>query len=174
MAQKMLKTPEKDEERITTALKKAEQGDLTDLDQVYEEYPSVWQALSDVSSTVGSNLVSWCGSKATGEALCRELSQMRKDFRYQNSGTLERLLIDRVLVCWLRVQQAEDIKTAKDKEGVNLQWAMVWERRLQIAHRNFLSACRTPAQVRRLLKPRVAQLNIGQQQLNVAQLKAEN
>ena len=158
-----------DEKRIARALEKAGQGDLTELNQVYDKYPSVWQALGDVSCSVESNLVAWWGGRATKEAIYRQLSKMRKALGYRNACTLERLLIDRVLICWLRVQQAEDIKTAKDREGINLQWATAWERRLQIAHRNFLSGCKALAQVRRLLAPRVAQVNIGQQQLNVAQ-----
>ncbi len=42
---------------------------------------------------------------------------------------------------------------------------------LQMAHRNFLSACKTLAQVRKLLKPAVTQVNIGGQQVNVANIE---
>jgi hypothetical protein len=63
------------------------------------------------------------------------------------------------------------IKTSKEKEGMTADWALIWDKRLAIANRNFLAACRALAQVRKLT------LNIGQvnittgQQVNVANLK---
>ena len=127
--------------------------------------------MGDLSRDVERSILAWW--KGTlGDAPDRWLSEMRQSLGYDSASELQRLLIDRVVVCWLRVQQAENVKSGKDKEGHRRQWATVWERRLQMAHHNFLSACKTLAQVRKLLRPRIAQVNIGEQQVNVAQVEA--
>jgi hypothetical protein len=80
---------------------------------------------------------------------------------------LEQLLIERIVVCWLQVQQAE-LRAADrlDKNGWVLSNAE--ENRLDKVNRRFLAAVKNLAQVRKLLRPGAAvQVNIAQQQVNV-------
>ena len=154
---------------INEALEKARDGDPAQLNRIYERVPKLAQLIGDNLIRAEREILKWWGEAGSGPELY--LAKMREDLGYDGSGGLERLLIDRMVVCWLRVQQAEHVKTNKDKDGITLQWATVWERRLAIAHRNFLLACNTLAQVRKLLKHTVTQVNIGGQQVNVANIE---
>ena len=172
MSDKITDGQETFKKRIEAALEMANQGDLAPMKQFYDEYPALWRRIGDMSREVLRQIADWFGDEMIGEAVSRYVSKTRNVLGYETASQIERLLIDRVLACWLRVQQAEQIKTQKDRDGVTLRWATVWERRLAIAHRNFLLACKTLAQVRKLLKPRVTQVNIGGQQVNVANIEA--
>ena len=127
--------------------------------------------MGDLSRDIEKSILA-CWEGTLGDAPDRWSAEIRQGLGYDSASELQRLLIDRVVVCWLRVQQAENVKSGKDKEGHSRQWATVWERRLQMAHSNFLSACKTLARVRKPLKPAVTQINIGGQHVNVAQVDA--
>jgi len=157
-----------EQDKMHSALAKAREGDVTELNRLYDNIPSLAQIIGKKLLQAEGEIIKWFGELGEGPLLY--LDSMRDELGYATASGLERLLMDRVVVCWLRVQQAEHIKVDKDKDGITLQWATVWERRLAIAHRNFLSACKTLAQVRKLLKPRVTQVNIGGQQVNVANI----
>lgn len=49
------------------------------------------------------------------------------------------------------------------------RWHEYCQRRQERAHRRLMLACKTLATVSKLLRPQVAQVNIGAQQINVAQ-----
>jgi hypothetical protein len=81
---------------------------------------------------------------------------------------LEQLLADRIVVCWLQVQQAE-LRAANrlSKNGWVLSNAV--ENRLDKVNRRFLAAVKNLAQIRKLLRPGASvQVNIAQQQVNMA------
>jgi len=79
---------------------------------------------------------------------------------------LERLLGERVAACWLNVYYIETLY-AERLNHLTAEQGEYFQRRQERAHRLYLSAIRTLAQVRRLLAPAV-QVNIGAQQVNVA------
>ena len=76
--------------------------------------------------------------------------------------------MERVVACWHQLQDAEIIYQQNRKE-LTIQQSEYHQRRLDRLHRRYLSAIRTLAQMRKLLKPTtVAQINIAEQQINVA------
>jgi len=84
---------------------------------------------------------------------------------------MERLLIEQVVLCWLRMFVTEQRYT-NIVEGAKLTMreADFWERRLSAVQRRYLRACETLARVRKLVRSTV-QVNIaaeGGKQLNVA------
>lgn len=101
------------------------------------------------------------------EALSLQLQEMRKEVAGPDPSPLERLLAERVVACWLQLQHAEaayaaslgKLTTSQDEHH---------QRRLDRLHRRYLAAIRSLAQVRKLLTPAVTQINLGQQQVNVA------
>src|SRR5438309_1646009 len=64
---------------------------------------------------------------------------------------LERLLVQRLVTCWLQVQDA-DLRFAQAKE-LPIPWGDYYQRRMDRAHRRYLSAVKTLAVVRRLALP---------------------
>ena len=77
-----------------------------------------------------------------------------------------RLLGERVAACWLNVYYI-DALYAERLNYVTAEQGEYFQRRQERAQRLYLSAIRTLAPVRRLLVP-VVQVNIGAQQVNVA------
>ena len=76
-----------------------------------------------------------------------------------------RLLVDRIVACWLQLQSA-DIAAIQTQSG-SLKLLEFYERRRSQAHRRFLSAVKMLATVRKLALP-VLQLNVARNQVNVA------
>jgi hypothetical protein len=78
---------------------------------------------------------------------------------------------ERVAACWLNLYYV-DALYARRLNNVTFAEGEYFQRRQERAHRLYLSAVRTLAQVQRLLVPAV-QVNIGAQQLNVANVLRE-
>jgi len=152
-------------------LTRAQEGDrdaLAEVEELCERLPALASALGNCSRALEAIIISEMrldpGIKLP---LRHEVRRMRRDLGYQESSELERLLIDRLLVCWLRVNEAEFMKS--NVQMYDDDWfneGPVWDRRVQVAHKSFLDAAKTLAQVRKLLYPRAAQINIGAQQVN--------
>lgn len=86
-------------------------------------------------------------------------------------SAMERLLIGRVVTCWLDAQLADLLATQVEQGGAALTKADYYGKRAARAQRRYLDATLALARVRRLLAPVVAQVNIAQagaQQLNMA------
>jgi len=82
---------------------------------------------------------------------------------------LEKLLIEQVALCWLRMYLTEMRYTNMMKEQVTLAQATQWEKRLTATQGMYLRAMEALARVRRLVKPSPVQVNIatqGGQQIN--------
>jgi hypothetical protein len=99
------------------------------------------------------------------EMMERHMKAMRAELAGEGSTPLERLLADRVAMCWLQLQHADAIYAQAG--NVTLAQGDYHQRRQDRAHRRFLSACKTLAVVRRLAIPAL-QVNIGEKQVNIA------
>jgi hypothetical protein len=99
------------------------------------------------------------------EAVKRKLEDLRAELEGPAATPTERLLVDRVVACWLQVQEA-DFRYAQT-QSCSIEEANYHLKRQDRAHRRFLSAMKTLAQVRKLAVPAL-QVNIGQNQVNVA------
>ncbi len=99
------------------------------------------------------------------EALRGKLEMLRKELAGPDPTPIERLLVGRVVACWLQVQEA-DLHYARCKSELTLAQGDYHQRRMDRAHRRYLSALRTLAQVRRLALPvLIGQVNIAGQQV---------
>lgn len=117
-----------------------------------------------LEACLGADLLACAAWSRRVNMLCRELSGPAPT-------PLERLLCERVALCWLQTQLADIQRAALDKGSVTLAKAEYFDRKAERAQRRYLDAVLALARVRRLLAPVVAQVNIaqpGSQQLNVA------
>jgi hypothetical protein len=113
---------------------------------------------SFVNGAAGNNL-------AFREALLTKLQAMRAELAGSNPTPVEQLLVERVVACWLQVQDA-DVRYAQRQKEATWREAEFGMERMDRAHRRFLSAVRTLALVRKLALP-VLQVNIARKQVNV-------
>ena len=102
------------------------------------------------------------------EALSLQLQDDAQRGRRYRSLSPRAALAERVVACWLQLQQAEATCAANLGKPTTSQSSEYHQRHLDRVQRRYLSAIRTLAQVRKLLKPAVTQINVGQQQVNVA------
>ena len=110
-----------------------------------DAHPDLTLALSNVTSWVENGIIKTLGTmpKSIEVALQKRPAVMRAKLGYQEASPLERLLIDHVVTCWLRQQEAEIVYTSKWKGGMSLAQAGFWERRLSATQRRYLRACET-------------------------------
>ena len=99
------------------------------------------------------------------EALTSKMELLRAELAGPNPTPIERLLVERVVACWLQVQDAA-VRYALAKD-LSVKWYEYYQRRMNHSHKRYLSALKTLALVRRLAVP-VLQVNIAKKQINVA------
>ena len=84
----------------------------------------------------------------------------------KSPSPLETLLVERIVTCWLHLHYYETL-AAQSLKDQSLRQSEAHGKRIEQAHRRYLSAIKALAQVRRLELPAV-QVNIGQHQ-NIAE-----
>jgi hypothetical protein len=152
-------------------LAQAERGDasvLPALRTYLDQTPELWQSVGDLSYQAQAALI----ERASGanlllqESLGRQLEAMRQELSGPAPTPLERLLVDRIVLCWLRVSIAEvmEAQAPPDRSPRQAEWSQT---QIDRAQKRFVEASKAWAQVRRLLSP-VVQVNIAKQQVNVA------
>jgi hypothetical protein len=99
------------------------------------------------------------------EALIRKLALLQAELAGASPTPLERLLVGRVVACWLHLYHLELMYASQEK--MSLELGMYYQRSLDRAHKRYLSAIKTLALVRKLALP-VLQVNIARKQVNVA------
>jgi hypothetical protein len=102
---------------------------------------------------------------ATQEALRQNINSVRDDLAGPNPTPLERILSERVALCWFDAHETD--RRYVDQSGLTFKEAEYHEARRDRAHKRFLAACKTLATVRKLALPAL-QVNIGANQVNQA------
>lgn len=112
------------------------------------------------------------GSPLVKEAILERAQLMAVDLAGENPTPLEVLLSERVASLWVLVELQEALGAAwyhGDKKGKTPPAFMLQMARLQeSAHRRYLQAIKTLAQVQRLRGPSRLQVNIGGQHAHVS------
>lgn len=87
-----------------------------------------------------------------GLAVAHHCAEMFKELGYDNASAMERMLIEHIVLCWLRLHEREfrlESIMAKNPSFSDVEY---FENRLSDAQRRYLKAIGTLARVRRLLK----------------------
>jgi hypothetical protein len=148
---------------------KANDGDeaaLRELRPLLDLMPKIVEQMGDLSEIAHQAWVDRvAGSQlAMAEALRRTRGALQAKLSRPADSPLERLLVDRVVLCWLHLHYAE-ASYAQKMDTLNVEWSDAYQRRIDRAQRRYLQVIRTLAQVRRLALPAV-QVNIAGHQVN--------
>ena len=140
--------------------------------EAYDAAPRLWERAAVVQETAERSwldllLAPDSGQLFTRETMRRDLARLRRELAGPEPTPLERLLVDRIVVCWLNAAYAEALHAQRLRDGASLREAEFHQRRTERAQRQLLRAVQALATVRRLLGP-VVQVNIADQQINVA------
>ena len=128
-----------------------------------------WVHLVDMAENAREGFIRRAsGEKAlfTQDLFRRQCTALTRDLTGPDPTPLETLLVDRIVLCWVHLHYVENVYVQSMHE-LSLTQATFHQRRLSLAQSRYLAAIRTLAQVRRLQVPAV-QVNIAEQQLNVA------
>jgi hypothetical protein len=149
---------------------RAQQGDKTTLPALRELFrePAVVDALGgDLAKQAQLTLISkYCGQNLLlKESLTRKLDLLHEELAGSSPTPLERLLVERIVACWLHVHHLETIYA--NNEHLSLELGGYYQRSVSAAQKRYLAAIKTLAVVRKLAVP-VLQVNIAKKQVNVA------
>ncbi len=135
------------------------------MDTVLEQIPSIARKFGNLNIMVEEGFIerTAANSPFRQKAVRVSLEAMREELAGPNPSPVERLGAERIASCWLQLHYAELIYN-QELPKLSLKQDDYYQKRLDRLHRRYLSALRSLAQVRKLLKPKVAQINIGEKQ----------
>jgi hypothetical protein len=158
-----------DPKELTKLLERAQGGDKTTLPALREllKQPHIVEACGNMAAHAEHTLIRKFSGKdlAVNEGVRRKMESLRAELAGASPTPLERLLVERIVACWLHVYHLE--ATYAGKESMTLELGAYYQRSLSAAHKRYLSAIKALAVVRKLALP-VLQVNIARKQVNVA------
>jgi hypothetical protein len=162
-------------EEMNEVIKRSQSGDkevLPVLRLMLEHVPEICDTLgANLEQTVEDMICSSLGGEENlgfQEAIRRKMAVMRSELEGPMPSPIERLLVERIVACWLQVQEADLCASNFNSGGPKGRFFM---KRQDRAHRRFLSAVKTLATIRKMALPTL-QINIGQNQVNMAGAKS--
>jgi hypothetical protein len=151
-------------ERLQALVRRAEQGDesaLPTLRAALDANPWIWERYGDLAQQsqaawlqliAGPNLL-------LREAVERKAEQLRAELAGPEPSPLERLLVERVVACWLQVQYAD--AAYAQLQGPNPAQHSAALKRQAGAQQRYLYAIKTLATVRKLLRPALSPVDLA-------------
>ncbi len=158
-----------DKGKLMALIDRAQDGDeeaLPVLRKVLDKAPRIARFVDLARNVERSIVEKMSGDDVfTQEAIPRNLKAMRGEIAGENPSPLERLLAERITVCWLELQYFQAIYT-QNLGNFSIIQGDYHQRRIDKAHRRYLSSIKALAQIRKM-GPAV-QINIAEKQINTA------
>jgi hypothetical protein len=166
-----LKVAEPDEPGTQGVIGSARAGDsaaLAIVEASFDAHPVSWDVVVRLSGAEERLIASIAGADALKAAgLRRRADTLRHELTGASASSLERLVIERIVMTWLGVVEAERLALHVGERSI--KQADFYDRRLERAQRRHLASIKALAVIRRLALP-VVQLNVTQQQVNIGQI----
>jgi hypothetical protein len=143
---------------------RAQQGDLAVVPQIkqfLDDHPQVWSELGDLAAHAQEALVRLVAGDnlLVQECLRRELAARKAELAGPYPSPLEKLLVERLVLCWLQANKA-DLDAAAHDQGTSPHGPHA-QRRQDAAHKRFLAAAKQLALVRKLLAPALPAITLA-------------
>lgn len=166
-----------DVKRILTSALLNQEDSRQELKEVLVKHPSLAAFKGDTGRRAENSLLKMAtrGNVLEEESTRVHLARMRASLLQPGDGPLEQLVVQRIVLSWLAVTAAEETRADRIYQGGDSKAVAFWDGHVSRLSGDFLKACRSLAQVRRLLRPvMVGQLNVaGMQQINIGTSAAE-
>ena len=145
-----------EEKRLMKLLGPAQAGDTKALAEVRPiiEKAGMWPYIGNLARKVEESwLEAMTGrNKLVREGYERRADELRRELLAAGDSPLERLLVDRIVACWLQVAQADTAYTVLLKaDSHTFKQGAYYLDRQDRAHARFIKATRALATVRKLL-----------------------
>jgi hypothetical protein len=163
-----------DYQRLFQAAQKGNQQAYEAVAVHLDLHPELWERIGDRAHRAQ---ITWIETTAQGdlvsaEGIRRRMTTLRDELNGANASPVERLLVERILLCWLQVHHAEQQYAGLLQESHSTQRGDYFQKRIDRAHYRFLAAVRTLAVVRKFLRPPVlvgqaTQVNVSEKAVNM-------
>jgi len=159
------------DEELREAIDRAQEGDKSALPVIRKhlaDQPAIYWEMAEYARIVqGEQIKAYTGGGLyVREIMDEVVRRLREDLSGGDPSPLERLLVERIISCYLHVNYAESEYSGTVGRGARLEVAEYMQKRLDRANKRYLQALKALAQVRKM-GPAV-QINIADRQLNVA------
>jgi hypothetical protein len=150
-------------EELVRLLKRAEQGDYAVLPKLREALDAdarLWRHYGDLAAQAEASLILLAAGKnlLLAESLQRKLWALKDELGGESPSPLERLLVERTTATWLQVSYFDGLLA--QAKGASETQAKMLQRQQDAAHRRHLTAVKTLATVRKLLRPTASTLEL--------------
>lgn len=143
----------------------------TALAAAFDKYPQLAQDAGNLARSIRASKIESLGSSyLLQEAVNRTIEDIERELGYEQAPMASKLLIEAVLLSWVDLAQVENRHSASLSGSHTLSLGRYWDERLTRAQARYLRALETLARVNRLYRIVPVQVNIAQQQVNVANL----
>ena len=133
---------------------KPKAADVEALQHYFVQHPDIAEAMGNLATLAESNLISRSfPGQVMRLAIIEKLGLMRAGMDYDKAGTVERSLIEHVVMCWLRLHDCELRYHMVMGDEPSIRLAAFWERKLSANQQRYLKAVETLERVRRLQRP---------------------
>jgi hypothetical protein len=158
--------PPHDVDRLAELVQRAQQGDLTVLPllrEALEADSSLWQEYGDLAAQAQE---AWLQLLAGTDYLLAEsvrlkLGALRKELGAEGASPLEKLLVERIVACWLQTHYADALYAQAKGPQSTTSVRQELMKRQESSQRRYLAAIKQLALVRKLLKPALSPLQLA-------------
>ena len=152
---------------VAEAFTKADSEDATPEDgrrllALLHEHPGALGFTVDMAGSAIEVVIRQMKTSEGNRALMHErLERLRKSLGGAEASQIERLLIDQVVICYLRMNLTDQSYENAMRNGGSFAAGSYWERKLSTVQYRYLRAIETLARVRKLMGVPMVQINIA-------------
>lgn len=127
--------------------------DLETLSNEMERKPEIFLSIGNIQKTVFSEVLSKIvTTNFAGECTKKYVEEMKKEMGYASSTFVEKMLIDEIVMRWLRLQSMElSYQNNVINKPHSLETGVYQEKMLEQASKRFLRSIETLAKVRKMI-----------------------
>ncbi len=141
------------------------QADVKEMRRLLTEIPDLWRAAGDLAETNQQSLIGKITEQRSVRlSITAGCDAIRRDLGYEDASMIEQLIIEQIVLSWLRLMHMEYNLT-----HASYSHAHHYEKRVSAAQRRFLRACESLGRVRKMdISLQVNVATNGGQQVNVS------
>lgn len=134
-----------------TNIEKPDPKDVARLRKMLAESPKLWRVAGEFSAHALWQITEAIeGTTFIKESARAGVEKLREDLGYKTAPALERLLINQIALCWLRLNLLERWHHVKTGDRHTSEDGLYWDSRLGAAQRRFVRVTESLARVRKL------------------------
>lgn len=127
--------------------------DLQELKQFFDEFPGIALKIGNIRRHIFDQILDAATWKSAymREAAERHIRKMKLEMGYNNSSFVEKLLIEEIILRWLRLQVVEWMHHNSTTGSHDMDEGIYCEKRLHLTQKRYLTAIESLAKVRKMI-----------------------